>query len=139
MEFFFSIHIICNSVLVGILFVTQLITYPSFLAFDSHTFIDFHKRYTMNISFIVIPFMVGELFSLIYLNYIDSDLFLPLGILLIIWLFTFIILVPIHNKLSLNHNISLINRLIDYNWFRTILWTVKLIILFYFFYDNIIK
>jgi len=65
-EFFFLIHIICNSVLVGILFVTQLITYPSFLAVDSHVFIGFHKRYTMNISVIVIPFMVGELFSLVY-------------------------------------------------------------------------
>ena len=138
MEFFFLIHIICNSVLVGILFVTQLITYPSFLAVVSHVFISFHKRYTMNISFIVIPFMIGELFSLIYLNYIDSDLFLSLMILLVIWLFTFIILVPIHNKLSLKHNISLINRLINYNWLRTILWAVKLIILFYFFYDKVI-
>ena len=92
----------------------------------------------MNISVIVIPFMVGELFSLVYLSYIDSRLFLPLMILLVIWLLTFIILVPIHNKLSLKHNISLINRLINYNWLRTILWTVKLIILFYFFYDKVI-
>ena len=89
MVFFFLIHLICNSVLVGILFVTQLITYPSFLAVDSNVFIGFHKRYTMNISVIVIPFMVGELFSLIYLNYIDSDLFLSLMILLVIWLLFF--------------------------------------------------
>jgi hypothetical protein len=38
--------------MIGVISITQLITYPSFLEIDRAKFIDFHKNYVKTISFI---------------------------------------------------------------------------------------
>jgi len=67
------------------------------------------------------------------LTYYKSDLFMikSLLILMTIWLFTFICIVPLHNSLSNKRSVDNINSLINYNWFRTILWTIKLVIILF--------
>ena len=131
MNNFFLIQIITNSILIGILIITQIISYPSLSSIDKSYFEKYHKNYVNKISYVVIPFMLIELFSLLYLTYYKSDLFMikSLLILMTIWLFTFICIVPLHNSLSNKRSIDIINSLINYNWFRTILWTIKLLII----------
>ena len=133
MNNFFLIQIITNSILIGILIITQIISYPSLSSIDKSYFEKYHKNYVNKISYVVIPFMLIELFSLLYLTYHISDLFMikSLLILMTIWLFTFICIVPLHNSLSNKRSIDNINSLINYNWFRTILWTIKLVIILF--------
>ena len=51
--------------------------------------------------------------------------------LIIIWIYTFLAIVPIHMKLKETPSSDLINSLVHKNWLRTILWTLKgFIILF---------
>ena len=139
MKFYFLIQFISNSVLLGIILVTQFITYPSFLSVSEHKFYHFHNKYVNRISFIVIPFMIFELFSLGYISYILNDFLLikSLIILLSIWLSTFIIMVPLHNKLSLNYEKEIVVKLINYNWLRTILWSMKLVLILYIYYEKV--
>ena len=129
----FLIQIITNSILIGILIITQIISYPSLSSIDKSYFEKYHKNYVNKISYVVIPFMLIELFSLLYLTYYKSDLFMikSLLILMTIWLFTFICIVPLHNSLSNKRSVDNINSLINYNWFRTILWTIKLVIILF--------
>ncbi len=133
MNNFFLIQIITNSILIGILIITQIISYPSLSSIDKSYFEKYHKNYVNKISYVVIPFMLIELFSLLYLTYHISDLFMikSLLILMTIWLFTFICIVPLHNSLSNKRSVDNINSLINYNWFRTILWTIKLVIILF--------
>ena len=133
MNNFFLIQIITNSILIGILIITQIISYPSLSSIDKSYFEKYHKNYVNKISYVVIPFMLIELFSLLYLTYHISDLFMikSLLILMTIWLFTFICIVPLHNSLSNKRSIDNINSLVNYNWFRTILWTIKLVIILF--------
>ncbi len=133
MNNFFLIQIITNSILIGILIITQIISYPSLSSIDKSYFEKYHKNYVNKISYVVIPFMLIELFSLLYLTYYKSDLFMikSLLILMTIWLFTFICIVPLHNSLSNKRSVDNINSLINYNWFRTILWTIKLVIILF--------
>ena len=83
---------------------------------------------------IAIP-MVLESLSFISLLIVDSNfrtnsLLWGGGICLIfIWLVTFFISVPQHNILSHGYNQIALDTLIRTNWIRTILWSLRLILL----------
>ena len=90
--------------------------------------------------FIVAPVMILELISSLLLVIFDiSDNHTEIGLLItliLIWLLTFFTIVPIHNKLTVNYNKDLNQKLIKLNGLRTILWILKLI-LFIGFCDNL--
>ena len=124
--------------MVGVSLITQFVTYPSFKLIKSSSFSEFHKSYTNKMLFIVAPVMILELISSLLLVIFDvSDNNIEIGLLIIlmlIWFLTFFIIVPIHNKLTINYNKDLNQKLIKYNGLRTILWIIKLM-LFIGFYD----
>ena len=64
----------------------------------------------------------------------------PIILVLLIWLSTFLIQVPLHNALSKEKNTEKLSKLIFSNWIRTILWTSRsiLMILFLAFAMNLI-
>ena len=130
MNFLFLL-IIINSILVGVILMTQILSYPLLLKLSKSDFYDYYNSYTKRISFIVIPLMIFEVLLSIILNTILNNFYLFASniLLLIIWGSTFFIQVPIHNKLSSNHSYSLINKLIFTNWIRTIAWISKLMTL----------
>lgn len=126
--------------MVGVSLITHFVTYPSFRLIKSSLFSEFHKSYTNKMLFIVAPVMILELISSLFLVIFDvSDNNTEIGLLislLLIWFLTFFIIVPIHNKLTVNYNKDLNQKLIKYNGLRTILWIIKLI-LFIGFCDNL--
>ncbi len=130
MNFLFLL-IIINSILVGVILMTQILSYPLLLKLSKSDFYDYYNSYTKRISFIVIPLMIFEVLLSIILNTIFNNFYLFASniLLLVIWGSTFFIQVPIHNKLSSNHSYSLINKLIFTNWIRTIAWISKLMTL----------
>ena len=126
--------------MVGVSLITHFVTYPSFKLIKSSLFSEFHKSYTNKMLFIVAPVMILELISSLFLvifNVSDNNTEIGLLIsLLLIWFLTFFIIVPIHNKLTVNYNKDLNQKLIKYNGLRTIFWIIKLI-LFIGFCDNL--
>ena len=140
MNIFIYISLFSNLIMVGVSLITHFVTYPSFRLIKSSLFSEFHKSYTNKMLFIVAPVMILELISSLFLVIFDvSDNNTEIGLLislLLIWFLTFFIIVPIHNKLILNYNKDLNQKLIKYNGLRTILWIIKLI-LFIGFCDNL--
>ena len=126
--------------MVGVSLYTHFVTYPSFKLIRSSLFSEFHKSYTNKMLFIVAPVMILELISSLFLVIFDvSDNNTEIGLLislLLIWFLTFFIIVPIHNKLTVNYNKDLNQKLIKFNGLRTIFWIIKLI-LFIGFCDNL--
>ena len=126
--------------MVGVSLITHFVTYPSFKLIKSSLFSEFHKSYINKMLFIVAPVMILELISSLFLVIFDvSDNNTEIGLLislLLIWFLTFFIIVPIHNKLTVNYNKDLNQKLIKYNGLRTIFWIIKLI-LFIGFCDNL--
>ena len=118
--------------MVGVSLITHFVTYPSFKLIRSSLFSEFHKSYTNKMLFIVAPVMILELISSLFLVIFDvSDNNTEIGLLislLLIWFLTFFIIVPIHNKLTVNYNKDLNQKLIKYNGLRTIFWIIKLIL-----------
>ena len=126
--------------MVGVSLITHFVTYPSFKLIRSNLFSEFHKSYTNKMLFIVAPVMILELISSLFLVIFDvSDNNTEIGLLIslmLIWFMTFFIIVPIHNKLTVNYNKDLNQKLIKFNGLRTIFWIIKLI-LFIGFCDNL--
>ena len=140
MKTFIYISLFSNLIMVGVSLITHFVTYPSFRLIKLSLFSEFHKSYTNKMLFIVAPVMILELISSLFLVIFDvSDNNTEIGLLislLLIWFLTFFIIVPIHNKLTVNYNKDLNQKLIKYNGLRTIFWIIKLI-LFIGFCDNL--
>ena len=132
-------QIVINVYLLGVIIMTQFITYPTFLIIDKNSFNKYHRKYVNIISIIVAPAMVLEITSLIVLVYLSKEFILvkSLILLLCIWLTTFIIMVPSHNILSRKNDSKEIKKLININWVRTFLWSVKLIVMLIIYYEKI--
>lgn len=129
-------NLIISWSLVGLIWAIQLVHYPTFEFISTDDFLTFHQHHTNSITPIVMPLMLGELGLGLYLAQQQkwSVIWLiPLVLILCIWLSTFIIQVPIHNQLGIGKDSVLISRLVQTNWIRTTLWTIKAIWLSYYF------
>jgi len=128
------INLVVSWALFSLIWVVQLVHYPAFEFVDSQRFLDFHQHHTSSITLIVMPLMLTELGISIYLAKQQPSIYLaPLILVVLIWLSTFLIQVPIHNALGNGKDSFLIQKLINTNWIRTILWTIKAIWVSYYF------
>ena len=131
---FFMIHLISTSMMVSLIWLIQILHYPSFIYVDRDRYESFQKFHMKKISFIVMPLMVTEFLTSAYIllfgNNENEYLFtLSFILLLVIWGLTIFIFSNIHQELSLGYNQRIISSLIHLNWIRTILWSLRLIIL----------
>jgi len=115
--------------LAGVIWIVQLVHYPSFHFMNKKGFEEFHKHHSVHISFIVVPAMLIELSTAMILPFIEN---LPkiltissLTLVILIWLSTFLIHVPVHNRLRSGYDKKDVERLVSSNWIRTFLWSVK--------------
>ena len=117
--------------MIGVSLVTQFVTYPSFKLIDIKEFSKFHKGYTKKMLFIVGPIMVIEFLSTVILLYMNTNFhfFIQFGLVSLIWILTFLLIVPIHNELENHFHNKLNKKLIKLNGYRTSLWIIKLIFL----------
>lgn len=84
-------------------------------------------RKNLRTGFIAIPIMVIELFTGLWLWYLDMSITHHLNILflLIIGLSTFIFQGPLHLLMGIGSTEKDITKLIKTNWIRTVSWTVR--------------
>mgnify|MGYP001158435851 FL=1 len=119
--------------MIGISLITQFITYPSFKSIDIKLFSNFHKTYNRKMLFIVGPIMTIEFLSLAILLFVNFNLNFLIQFILIslIWVLTFFLIVPIHNKLENQYDKLLNINLIKLNRYRTLIWSLKFILLLF--------
>lgn len=118
-----------SGVMTGVIWIIQCVHYPSFRYVEMSQAADFHAHHTSSIGPIVAPLMIGELGLSIYLAYRGGvQSWVILALVLIIWLSTFALQVPLHNSLGKDWSMLSIDKLVNTNWIRTIAWTLKLIL-----------
>ena len=130
-------HLVFTSIMVGIIWVIQLVHYPSFYFIQKDIFVSFQKFHMDKIAIIVAPVMLIELITGILLIYMETNidivLSISLFILIAIWVLTAIYFYKAHQNLMSGYNEEIISQLIKLNWIRTILWTFRLILFFIYF------
>ena len=118
-----------SSFMFGVIIVTQVVNYPLLLDFLRSDIKNLHNSYVNKISKIVIPSMFLELLIALYLVYNGTYLsYINFGLLIIIYISTFFIQVPIHDNIKYNANMSLFKKLIFSNWIRTFCWLFKSVV-----------
>jgi len=122
------LNIVLSAIMTGIIWLVQLVIYPSFEKAKST---EFQVHHVKSIGPIVALLMIIELMTMMYVLTTDQHIILISAAvcLVIIWLSTFLIQVPIHNQIQKNFDNLSIKRLILSNWIRTIFWTLKSILL----------
>ena len=125
--------LLCNIFMIGVSLITQFITYPSFKSIDINLFSNFHKVYTRKMLFIVGPIMTIEFLSLAILLFVNFNFNYLIQFILIclVWVLTFFLIVPIHNKLEKKYDKSLNINLIKLNGYRTFIWSLRFILLLF--------
>lgn len=127
-------HLISTSIMVGVIWVVQLVHYPSFKYVNESNYIIFQKYHMSNISYIVFPVMFTELITAILILFFgEESLFFMLSLicLFLIWVITGVLFTKFHNILQKGKDLKMIEKMIKANWMRTLLWTLRLIMILF--------
>jgi len=132
MNIIFIINLASSLFLTGLIWTVQCVHYPIFHRLNQSNFtkhIHFHKR---AISLLVVPIMTIELATSTWLAW-SAQLYpllhqIAFIVVILIWVVTFFLQVPLHNKLSETRQVDSINMLVRSNWLRTFLWSFKAIL-----------
>jgi len=137
-ELIFTLQLFASYFLTGLIWLIQLVHYPSFHFIGKNKFSSFTQFHSKQVTKIVMPLMFLELITA-FMLILATELSRPGLILfslnfiliLIIWASTFFLSVPHHNALMKNHNPLIVDKLISTNWIRTLCWTLKSLLLLY--------
>lgn len=141
----FIVNAAASLYMLGVIWQVQILQYPQLRLISASVFTEYHTFHTRRISFVVVLPMLMELFTSVILLFMNFDPHYTINItgfvlVVCIWISTFFIQVPLHEKLKTqdgNHAKN-VNRLITTNWIRTLLWSVKAglaIIALFFLFD----
>jgi hypothetical protein len=127
----FLAHAGATLYLVGVIWIVQILHYPLLADVGAGSYVKYHNRHTSRITPVVAPAMILELLTAIYFVLVS---FAPinvryfwcgLALVLIIWISTFFVQVPLHEKLGLSFDAQVQRRLVRTNWIRTAAWTMR--------------
>jgi len=136
-------HLIFTSIMTGVIWVIQIVHYPSFHFIEKELYTAFQKFHMNKISIIVMPIMLAELITgiMLFLDKSFKSPFLTISIiiLVLIWLITGVFFTKAHNELIAGYQELVVNQLVAMNWIRTLLWTLRLLLLTCFVYLHFSK
>ncbi len=112
--------------LVILIWMTQLIVYPSFSEFSTSELLNWHPVYTIRITIIVMPLMFGQVGMHILGLVREVSIWKIISFVLVIlaWGNTFFFAVPLHNQIAAGVDvIGAAEQLVRINAYRTAFWT----------------
>ena len=130
-----EIRLIFDGGMVVLIWMVQLIVYPSFKYCNENHLVSWHKKYSGRLAIIVIPLMFGQLLISIIQLFERIDYSNSLYAILVwsLWIITFVLFVPLHGKIANGTGTpKTLSILITYNWIRTLMWSLLFILSVYF-------
>jgi len=136
------VHAFASCFMAGLCWCVQLVHYPMFALIAPGAALGEAARvHARRITWIVAPVMLAEavsaslLFLAAIVRHHPSDpatalkeswiVFVGAGMLVMNWLSTFLVVVPLHHRLQTTGDTSLVPRLVRVNLPRTLLWTAR--------------
>ncbi len=135
-HFLLLAHVCATLLMTGVIWVIQLVHYPMFSGLDARQFKTWQGFHCRRISIIVAPLMLTELCTAMVL-------FPPLGfesytrnvpswfswsalpLVVVLWGSTCFIQSPTHAQLEKGFSEDQIERLVRWNWIRTLVWSLR--------------
>ena len=125
------VHAAATWFMTGLIWVVQVVHYPLFSYADRATYRAFAEAHGRLISLIVGPAMLVEAVTAAWLL-VERPAVLPqrwavagLALVLVIWLSTALLQVPLHAQLAHGYEARAHAWLVGSNWIRTLAWTAR--------------
>ncbi|NOT80256.1 MAG: hypothetical protein HOP07_14775 [Bacteriovoracaceae bacterium] len=134
-----KIHFAATFYMIGIIVLIQFIHYPLFVQVGKDSFAKYHSEHMRLTSIVIaIPMLIelitlGTLFYLTPVYRSDWAMLTNAFLLIFIWSVTFFLSVPQHNILANGFDHQAWKLLVNTNWFRTIAWAARGLIMLRFF------
>ncbi len=110
-----------------LIWLVQIIIYPGFRYYAHEDLLRWHSRYTVLITYFVLPLMFAQLAGHLWLLWLNPQVLHALVLLCIAssWAVTFLVEVPYHSRVGAGEDLSNnIDGLIRWNWPRTAAWSL---------------
>jgi hypothetical protein len=115
--------------MVGLIWFVQIVHYPLFAAVPESASAAYERAHTERTTWVVIVPMLIELGSAVWLAALSGEdralRYLGVGLVGLVWASTFLLQVPMHERLSSGFEASAHARLVLTNWIRTVAWTAR--------------
>jgi hypothetical protein len=133
MRLIFLLQISTTLLMTGIIWFVQFVHYPLFVKVGVDSFTQYEALHATRTGWVVGPLMCIELATALLLLLQEfrpafispATAFAGAALVLIIWLSTGAIQVPLHNRLGAGYDAATIVQLAATNWVRTIAWTLR--------------
>lgn len=119
----------------GLIWFVQIVHYPLFGSVGRDEFPRYETRHASLTTWVVAPPMLVELATAILLVWLRpaeinfASQVVGGALLAVIWLSTFLVQVPCHDRLAASFDAAIHRRLVVSNWLRTIAWTLRSVLL----------
>ena len=126
-----SIHLVSTLFMAGLIVFIQIVHYPLMAMVGDSTWVAYERAHTVRTGWVVIPPMLAELLSALWIFADPSNErvrgIAGFGIVLLacIWLSTAICQAPAHRQLSLAYDDEVHLWLVRSNWIRTFAWLAR--------------
>jgi hypothetical protein len=134
-------HLIASVFMTGVIWLVQCVHYPLFDLVSEHNFPRFETDHSVRIGFVVMPPMLIELVTAGLLlgnqgSRLGNSRYWLAGFTAAIWLITFLLHMPQHGLLALGFDANVHRELVLTNWIRTLIWTLKSVLVCRLFLDR---
>lgn len=133
------IHTWSTFALTGLIWFVQIVHYPSMEAYERRWFTVHARRHAKLTGYVAAPIMLVELatgFYLLFTQFQSSLISLGMLLVVLIWISTFFVQVPLHARLQRQYDPAIIKRLVFSNWIRTGFWSLRSLLLILFLTTN---
>ena len=117
--------------MIGLIWMVQIVHYPLFALVGRSDYQQYQARHQALTTLVVGPPMLIEAFTSVLLAWYPPHgvnyglIFAGIGLMFLIWISTAAIQVPCHGRLASGYETTAHRRLVLSNWFRTIAWTAR--------------
>ncbi len=130
------IHLVSTLLMVGLILFVQVVHYPLMARVGAESFQAYQAGHTFRTSLLVVPLMVTELATALWLAVVPGAFnqrpvaLAGLGLLAVIWTSTALLQAPAHGRLAKGFDASEHSRLVQTNWIRTASWVARVPVAF---------
>ncbi|MEM6395288.1 MAG: hypothetical protein AAF741_03005 [Bacteroidota bacterium] len=130
-EGIWALRLMFDSAALVLIWLVQLVIYPSFLYMRRHDFMAWHPVYTRKVTWVVMPVMLGQLlvYGFMVFAHPSTDVWVNAALVAIAWLITFVFAVPLHMNMEESEKPKEASaKLVEMNWYRTVIWTIVFLV-----------
>jgi hypothetical protein len=127
-------HVVATSFMAGVIWYVQLVHYPLMGGWPHDDFPGWEAAHREQTGLVVVPAMLAEgLAAVLILTLRPAGVsawirWTGAGLLLAIWVSTFTIQVPLHDRLASGWDAAAHTQLVQGNWLRTVLWSARAVL-----------